>query len=280
MEDRENTDRTSKRKSLDLSFVQVAASALATVAGALLASELGVYGTIIGAAVVSVGATIGGAVFQHVFRRTGEQIRNLAPTPAQPTPVREEPAPAEETRTFDPFDPGGEDTRMLAAVSPPPDNRAVTTYRGRTTWKPRRWTAYALMALLAFGLAMGTLTVVELVAGKPLAAIVQNEPGSGTSLGGGSAGSGGSGGSGRTPPPETPSGSASDGGSGSGGGEHSGGPSPTPSTTPSSSAGPTPSTSPSGSGSASPTPSGSQSSTPTDRSTGAGADADAVTPGP
>lgn len=63
------------RRRIDLSVAQVAASALATVVGALLASELGVYGTILGAAVVSVGATTGGAVFQHLFRRTGEQLR-------------------------------------------------------------------------------------------------------------------------------------------------------------------------------------------------------------
>lgn len=66
-----------RRRRLDLSVAQVTASALAAVVGAVLASELGVYGTIIGAAVVSVGATTGGAVFQHVFRRTGEQLREV-----------------------------------------------------------------------------------------------------------------------------------------------------------------------------------------------------------
>ena len=37
----------------------------------------GVYGTILGAGVVSVVATCGGSVFQHFFRRTGEQIREV-----------------------------------------------------------------------------------------------------------------------------------------------------------------------------------------------------------
>ncbi|MFD9130675.1 hypothetical protein ACFV0G_38940, partial [Kitasatospora sp. NPDC059571] len=63
---------------IDLSVAQVAAAALAAVAGAVLASGLGVYGTVAGAAVVSVGATTGGAVLQHVFRSTGERLRGAA----------------------------------------------------------------------------------------------------------------------------------------------------------------------------------------------------------
>ncbi|WP_392673134.1 hypothetical protein [Streptomyces sp. LN785] len=59
----------------DLSLPQVAGSAVASVAAAVAASQLGVYGTILGAGVMSVVATCGGSVFQHFFRRTGEQIR-------------------------------------------------------------------------------------------------------------------------------------------------------------------------------------------------------------
>ena len=277
MEDLENSDRTPKRRALDLSFVQVAASALATVVGAVLASELGIYGTIIGAAVVSVGATIGSAVFQHVFRRTGEQIRNLAPTTAHPVPnpalVRSPEDSAAETRLFDPFDPGGEKTRMMAAISPPDDAESVTTYRGRTTWKPKGWKTYAVMAALVFALAMSTVTVVELVAGKPLTDIVKNESGTGTSLGGSSGGSGGSVTTGGTPS-VTPSATTSEGGAGQ---ESSSTPSSTPSGTPSS----TPSSTPSTSESASSTPSGSASSTPSGGASddgGAAAETPSTTP--
>jgi hypothetical protein len=69
---REEEVRAPKRKVLDLTAVQVVASALATVVGAVPASLLGVAGTIIGAAVVSASATTGAAVFSHAFRRTGE----------------------------------------------------------------------------------------------------------------------------------------------------------------------------------------------------------------
>ncbi|MFD6436334.1 hypothetical protein [Streptomyces venezuelae] len=66
-----------EKRRLDLSVPQVAGSAIAAVVAAKLASNLGVYGTILGAGVVSAIATCGGTVFQHFFRRTGEQIRDV-----------------------------------------------------------------------------------------------------------------------------------------------------------------------------------------------------------
>ncbi|MFJ2024577.1 hypothetical protein ACIODW_12345 [Streptomyces sp. NPDC087897] len=70
-------DTEQKEKRIDLSLPQVAGSAVAAVAAAVAASQLGVYGTIAGAGVMSVVATCGGSVFQHFFRRTGEQIREV-----------------------------------------------------------------------------------------------------------------------------------------------------------------------------------------------------------
>ncbi|MEU5897130.1 MULTISPECIES: hypothetical protein [Streptomyces] len=66
-----------EKRRLDLSVPQVAGSAIAAVVAAKLASNLGVYGTILGAGVVSAIATCGGTVFQHFFKRTGEQIRDV-----------------------------------------------------------------------------------------------------------------------------------------------------------------------------------------------------------
>ncbi|WP_307128812.1 hypothetical protein [Streptomyces sp. B1I3] len=70
-------DAGSEERRIDLSLPQVAGSAVAAVAAAVMASQLGVYGTIAGAGVMSVVATCGGSVFQHFFRRTGEQIREV-----------------------------------------------------------------------------------------------------------------------------------------------------------------------------------------------------------
>jgi hypothetical protein len=67
-----------RKRRLDLNVPQVAGSAVASVVAAKFASNLGVYGTILGAGVVSAIATFSGSVFQHFFRRTGEQIRDAA----------------------------------------------------------------------------------------------------------------------------------------------------------------------------------------------------------
>ncbi|HMG61555.1 MAG TPA: hypothetical protein VK599_01275 [Streptosporangiaceae bacterium] len=208
MEDLDQEHRTSGRRRLDLSLVQVAASALAAVVAAVLASELGVYGTIAGAAVVSIGATTGAAVFQHLFRRTGEELRSRVPagTAADPSPAQQS-LPGE----------------------------SVSTYRSGTRIRPKGRLTYALVAGLVFALAMGAVTVVELVAGKPLAAVVRNEPGNGTSWGGAA-------GDGAPVPARTPSRSPSDGATTEPGRSSV----PDPSSTPSAGGSTTPSADPSG----------------------------------
>lgn len=120
------SDAEPKERRIDLSLPQVAGSAVAAVAAAVLASQLGVYGTIAGAGVMSVVATCGGSVFQHFFRRTGEQIREVTVQVTHPegrqvtvhtketTPAgrrgaarRSEPEPAEDATTVLPtVDPG------------------------------------------------------------------------------------------------------------------------------------------------------------------------------
>ena len=187
-----------KRKVLDLTAVQVVASALATVVGAVLASLLGVAGTIIGAAVVSASATTGAAVFQHAFRRTGEGIRRRVPAVAMAlTPTEERAVQRADARAAfalrdgtsagaaSPSDAPSDDPGDASA-----DDASVTTYRSTSGsfWRSIGWKKYALATGLVFALAMVTVTAGELILGKPIAAAVRNESGNGTSLGGGSAG--------------------------------------------------------------------------------------------
>ncbi|KQV21231.1 hypothetical protein [Kitasatospora sp. Root107] len=215
----------SERKRIDLSVAQVAASALATIVGALLASELGVYGTIIGAAVVSIGATTGSAVLQHLFRRGGEQLRQAVDrTDRKPQPP--------------------ENTELSSEWNAPQTVRA----KRRWTWK----TCLAVSGLV-FALAMGPILAFELMTGQPVSATVKGDSGSGTSLGGsveqkpaapppsslGSSGPSSSTPSGSTPsstPSGTPLGSPSGSPSSTPSGTPSGSPSSTPSSTPTDSA--------------------------------------------
>ncbi|MFB8271567.1 hypothetical protein ACFC96_33870 [Streptomyces sp. NPDC055955] len=119
-----------KEKRLDLSLPQVAGSAVAAVVAAKLAAGLGVYGTIVGAGVVSVLATCGGSLFQHFFRRTGEQIRDVAgqaiPKGRQ-VPLTEDGRPVPETFRSD---------EVSASVVPPAATAAMRTdvLPRTTTW--------------------------------------------------------------------------------------------------------------------------------------------------
>ncbi|MFE4672966.1 hypothetical protein [Streptomyces sp. NPDC056721] len=119
-----------KGKRLDLNLPQVAGSAVAAVVAAKLAAGLGVYGTIVGAGVVSVLATCGGSLFQHFFRRTGEQIRDVAgqaiPKGRQ-VPVTEDGRPVPETFRPD---------VVAASVVPPAATTAMRTdvLPRTTTW--------------------------------------------------------------------------------------------------------------------------------------------------
>ncbi|WP_329568135.1 hypothetical protein [Kitasatospora sp. NBC_01266] len=254
---------------IDLSLAQVAASALAAVVGAVLASELGVYGTIIGAAVVSIGATTGGAVFQHLFRRTGQQLREA---------TERGPGNAVNELRQVPLT----DTAPLPTAWHAEADRA-----GRADWNDsgvfrarRRWTwrTYAAVSALVFALAMAPILIVELATGQTVHSMTTGQDGGGTSIfpsGGGKRVEPSPGRPAGADPaaPPSPSGTGTPSrpaGSPSGSPSSSASPSdgartPSPSPTPSASAGsPTPTPTPT------PTPSASSSST---RGTDVGADA-------
>ncbi|GAA0311442.1 hypothetical protein GCM10010302_57760 [Streptomyces polychromogenes] len=151
----EDDGRGAERKKLDLSVAQVAGSSLATVAAALLASQLGVYGTILGAGVVSVVATAGGPVIQHAFRRTGDRLREGARPRG-----RQVPAPG-----------SGE------APAPPPQGEfGEATVHGT---RVRGWKRTAVASGAAFALAIGGLGTYEAFAGTSVSS------GGGTLLSGG-----------------------------------------------------------------------------------------------
>lgn len=71
----------------DLNLTQVAAAALAAVTTAVLGSELGAAGTLIGAAGASVITTVGTAVYQASLERSRSSVRSLAKKRARPLPT-------------------------------------------------------------------------------------------------------------------------------------------------------------------------------------------------
>ncbi|MBA0051999.1 hypothetical protein E0L36_14160 [Streptomyces sp. AJS327] len=193
-----------KNKRIELSVAQVLGSAVAAVIAAVLAGGLGVYGTFIGAGVMSLVVTSGGPVFQHFFHRTGTQIKEAtvqaktrtpgpAGTPPNPGGLTRRPAGA-------PPGPSGDATRRPPTADDPAATRLLTPVSGEpgtggdpwsgsgapdgeftaatthgTRW--RGWRRTLLPALLVFVLAIGGITLYEALSGNSVSG------GRGTSIG-------------------------------------------------------------------------------------------------
>jgi hypothetical protein len=192
----------------EISGTQVVASALATVTGAIAASYLGIAGTIIGAAVVSVATTAGGAIYTDYLGRTAGRLRAAAPMIThrtveratavgarsaaerimQPDYSERAPAPVITGASDEHKDAGGEltyaggaltyDGGQLADGGTNGPGRPGRGLRARPGW---------LLALMGAGgiflAVIAAITVFELAVGRPLDAVVWHRHGSGTSVG-------------------------------------------------------------------------------------------------
>ncbi len=173
---------------LEVSGTQVAASVLASVSAAVVASFFGVAGTIVGAAVVSVVATIGSAAYSLGIRRTTHRINRIQTLrPTRPFPAlrtgggtRRAAAGATEAPN------ATADTGEPTATDDPDDDSAP----GWRAWlAERRWGVAAGVALV-FVISLGSVTLIELVGDQTLA---RETSGSRTSIGALLFGDGGSG---------------------------------------------------------------------------------------
>ncbi|MDQ2883893.1 MAG: hypothetical protein M3Y48_22755 [Actinomycetota bacterium] len=120
----------------DLNLAHVAAAALAAVTTAVLGSELGAAGTLIGAAGASVITTVGTAVYQTSLERSRTRVRSLA--------QRDRPSPAVQHSADQPT--------------------AETAHRSRRS-AALRWGAVIVGSIGAFLLAMTVITGFEWVKG-------------------------------------------------------------------------------------------------------------------
>jgi hypothetical protein len=86
-------DPASRRPRLDLSVAQTVGGSLAAATAAAIGSRLGVVGTLTGAALVSVVASVAGALYTNSLRRTGHRVSSALRTvrgerPSTGTPLR------------------------------------------------------------------------------------------------------------------------------------------------------------------------------------------------
>ena len=159
---------------MGVSGSQVAASVLASTSAAVVASFFGVAGTIIGAAVVSVVATVGTGAYGLGIRRTKDRLQTLQATRqgrpddrlAGPTVV------AEVAEAAEAADAGPSDTRPSPAstsdTAMPPAAGVPTGDRSR--WRllaHHRW-SLAGAAVLVLVLSLGAVSLIEVVTDGPL----------------------------------------------------------------------------------------------------------------
>ncbi|MBL7254088.1 hypothetical protein [Paractinoplanes lichenicola] len=132
------------------------AGTLAAVSAAVVGSFLGVAGTLIGAAVASIIGSVGTELYHRFMTRGSEKIKTFVTAPAAvgtpPVAAAEEELPSEE---------------------PVAERRPVKM----------RWGRITAAAGLLFVLAMGSLTVYELIAQRSIADAVGHRTSSSTTLG-------------------------------------------------------------------------------------------------
>ena len=227
-----------EKPTVDVNVVQVVASALAAVSSAVLLSTVGVAGTIVGAAVGSVIATVGGAVYSYSLQASRDRVAAAAQLAASARIRR-----SGQDR---------QDTRQLPAEE---QLERPTEEDGRTPWRQTLaglpWKRVAVVTAGVFVAAMAVIVSFELVAGKPLSAVTHGTTGesSRTSI----PGLGSSAKPTQTPTDE-PTGSESPTGSATASETPDSSSSASPTATPSETASPTPEESPSASPSTSPEP--------------------------
>ena len=154
----------------ELNWVQSLAGALAAVTSAVLLSTVGVAGTLIGAALGSLAATVGSAVYSYYIRATQDRVASAGTVavtrlghgrsrgPSTPGEAGETPGPNGEAPA-----PTGEDPHLGAALEDArnPPAGGVTTVLAGLPWK-----RIAVVATGLFVAAMVVILAFELVTGR------------------------------------------------------------------------------------------------------------------
>src|SRR5829696_7519632 len=171
-----------KTTKTELRPIEVAVGAGAAVITAFASSYLGTAGTLTGAALASVIATVSTSVLRTSAQRTNE---SLLRTTARLRPDRTGPELGGSTAV----DPGlaAVDEAELAAAGTGPDGpqEEPPALAGTRLDRARRpaWAVVAAGAVAAFVVALIAITGIESAVGKPLAALIGNEQGGGTTIG-------------------------------------------------------------------------------------------------
>jgi hypothetical protein len=175
-------DQSGRKSDSDLSIGQVLAATGATTLGTILVKFLDLWGTVLGAAALSVCTSIGAVLILRGMRRTGDRIKtqlaafspaakagqgrtvDLASAASDANPTRVTATAAVPSPV-----PGGEATRPLYRAEPVgADAAGGTEYTAvKGTSRKRTLLAIAVSSVLVFALTMGLLILLGGVTGDP-----------------------------------------------------------------------------------------------------------------
>lgn len=168
--------------------IQVAAAALAAITAAFVGSSLGVYGTVLGAGIISIATTVGSEIYLRSLRRTKEAARRtrvlVALTDQRTRQPRVVPVTVE----------AGADTGDTAAIgeADPADTDMFTAEgdgeSGNRRFGRLRWPLIIGTSVLAFMIGMLVLTGFELTTGNAVSGGEGNTVGKLIGAGGGQGG--------------------------------------------------------------------------------------------
>jgi hypothetical protein len=165
-------DDETRQARVQLSLTQVFAGAVAAMVGSLVASRLGLAGTVIGAAVISVVATVLTALNVNSVMRVRERAR-LARLAAARTRLEQRRRAEHVTPALPSEQQEADDTADLAEIAElEAEEVEDEAGRGRFTVADRRgyhWAVIAGVSALVFVIAMVGITVVEKITGKAIA---------------------------------------------------------------------------------------------------------------
>ena len=157
---------------MSLNWKQVVASVCGAVFAAIVLSRLvGALGTVFAVAIGSAVATIGSSLVFGSLEKGHQKVKALVESDARSSLTDSSPIPPAPPLNLEaPVEVSGEPTVLPAKPAPPP-------LHGAPWSKSRRWPVIAVIGLV-FVVSMGTITVIELAAGKPMTSIVNGSSGS------------------------------------------------------------------------------------------------------
>jgi hypothetical protein len=177
------TEEDKEERTLGLSPAQVAGSALAAISSAVVASTAGTAGTLIGAAVGSVIATVGAALYTWWLRRTHETAKRVAAKArqaalaTQPLPRTVLQGPLRSRKDRAAAGKGDKEDQRRDGEDPDAEEPVAKSLRDLP------WRKILLATAVVAVIALASITLVEALTGKPVSSITGGSDSKGTSVG-------------------------------------------------------------------------------------------------